>query len=135
MTVGIDTRRADIVAAITAALSSASIAGVPVCDDEPDTLAADRSIVVTWVSSRYDGVQWLHTYEVLVIPTNRSAEAFFTGRDELVGIVLATLNNLAGVDRPTATTRTVTIGAGERSQDYPLCGVVTTTATAQPTSQ
>ena len=135
MTIGIASRRADIVTAITAALTTAAITGVPVCDDEPNTLAADRSIVVTWVSSVHDRTQWQHTYEVVVIPTNRDAAAFFTGRDQLTDLILDTLNTLTGVSRPTATTRTVTIGAGERTQDYPLCSVIAVTATAQPTSQ
>lgn len=135
MTVGIDTRRADLVTAITNALTGASITGVQVCDDEPSTLAGDRSIVVTWVSSVPDAVQWRHTYEVLIIPAISDRAAFFAARDQLTGIVLATLNNLTGVGRPTAATRTITIGAGDRTQEFPLCSVVTIAATAQPTSQ
>lgn len=133
---GISDRRAALVASIQAALTAAAIDDVPVCDDEPNVLSAARSIVVTWVSTSRDKVQWTHTYEVLCITTNRDAPTFFAGRDELVAVVLAKVLTDSGYGRtPSATTRTVTIGQGDRAQEYPLCGVVTVTATASPTSQ
>jgi hypothetical protein len=134
MTVGIDTRRTDLCNALTAALTAATIPDVQVCDDEPAVLAADRSIVVTWVSSRHDAVQWLHTYEAVVIVTLQDRAAFFTERDRLTGLVLDTLNRLDGTSgRPTASTRTIELGAGEDARTYPLCSVVAVVATAQPT--
>lgn len=133
---GISDRRLELVDALRAALTAASIAGVEVCDDEPALISADRTIVVTWVSSRSDRHQWFHTYEVRIICTNRAdPAAFFAGRDQLTAIAGRTLEQLDGTaGRPTIDTRTITIGAGDRAQEHPLCPVVTVVATATPTS-
>jgi hypothetical protein len=135
MTIGIAERRADLVALVAAALDTATITDTTVCDDEPDWIAADRAIVVTWIGSVHDKVQWLHTYELVVIVPRLDATGFFPARDQLTDLVLDTLNETTGVGRPSAGTRTITLGSGDRAQDYPLCAVVTVTATASPASQ
>lgn len=117
-------RRLELVGLLTAAC-----APVPVCDDIPDLLTGDVSIVVTWSGTRWAD-QWLHTYDVLIIPTDRHAAQFFTARDVVAAAVLTQLNAATGLGRPTATTRTVIV-AGTPIE---LVAVVTITATDNPIS-
>lgn len=118
-------RRADLVGLLTAAC-----APIPVCDDIPAALTGDTSIVVTWASTRFD-VQWLHTFDVLVIPTDRHAPNFFAARDQVAGAVMTQLLAAQGVTKPTATTRTVLVAG----QPIELCTAITVTATDNPISQ
>jgi hypothetical protein len=117
-------RRAELVGLLTAAC-----APIPVCDDIPDLLTGDVSIVVTWAGTRWSD-QWLHTFDVLVIPTDRSAPAFFAGRDAVLAQVLTQLNAAEGIGRPTAGTRTVPVAGTPIER----CAVVTVTATDNPIS-
>lgn len=98
-----------------------------VCDDIPDVAAGDVAIVVTWVRTRWQD-QWLHTFEILVVPTTRTAGSYFATRDLYAGRIMTTVNRTAGLDRPTATTRTVEIGG----TPYQNATVITTTATDSP---
>lgn len=117
-------RRLELVDLLTAAC-----APVPVCDDIPDLLTGDVSIVVTWAGTRW-AEQWIHTFEVLIIPTDRHSAQFFTARDQVAAAVLTQLNAADGLGRPTAATRTVIVAA----QPLELCTVVTITATDNPIS-
>jgi hypothetical protein len=120
----IASRRADLVELLTA-----TVAPFPVCDDIPNVLAADLTIVVTWARTRWDQ-QWLHTYDVLVIPSGTDAPSFFAARDTATGQIMRQLNTAQGIDRPTATTRTVNVAG----RSIELCAAITVTATDNPIS-
>jgi hypothetical protein len=112
------------------ALVQAVCAPHEVCDDIPDIAAGDVAIVVTWVRTRWVDHQWLHTYEVWIVPTVRTAGEFFATRDQYAGRVLTVLNAAQGLTRPEATTRTIEVGP----TPYPNATVITIAATDGPIS-
>lgn len=123
----ITARRLELVQLLTAACAPATV-----YDDATAVVTDDGAVVIRWDATRYDtaGRQWLHTFEVECIATLRDVAERLALRDQLVRAVLVQTNAAQGWLRPTATTTTVTIGG----QDYERMGLVTITATDDPTT-